>query len=193
MNKRKFPVTNIGSVSLLMIFIVLCMVTLAALSLSTASGSYRSAQTLAGHTTAYYRASNKAEKKLAETEKILQACYHSTSDADSYYQQVRQQLGITGSDGFLIYSFQTAVNKSQELEVRIQITYPDSSATAGSDREDSDTYHQSQPTLQMYEGNARVPGNRKDSDTASAFYKITCWKMTSTSDWNADNSIQLIQ
>ena len=50
MNKRKFPVTNIGSVSLLMIFIVLCMVTLAALSLSTASGSYRSAQTLAGHT-----------------------------------------------------------------------------------------------------------------------------------------------
>ena len=34
MNKRKFPVTNIGSVSLLMIFIVLCMVTLAALSLS---------------------------------------------------------------------------------------------------------------------------------------------------------------
>ena len=79
MNKRKFPVTNIGSVSLLMIFIVLCMVTLAALSLSTASGSYRSAQTLAGHTTAYYRASNKAEKKLAKTEKILQACYHSTS------------------------------------------------------------------------------------------------------------------
>ena len=167
MNKRKFPVTNIGSVSLLMIFIVLCMVTFAALSLSTASGSYRSAQTLAGHTTAYYRASNKAEKKLAETEKILQACYHSTSDADSYYQQVRQQLGITGSDGSLIYSFQTAVSKSQELEVRIQITYPDSSTAAGSDQE--------------------------DSDTASALYKITCWKTASTSDWNADNSIQLIQ
>ena len=68
MNKRKFPVTNIGSVSLLMIFIVLCMVTLAALSLSTASGSYRSAQTLAGHTTAYYRASNKAEKACRDRE-----------------------------------------------------------------------------------------------------------------------------
>ena len=65
MNNENFLLRNIGSVSLLMIFIVLCMVTLAALSLSTASGSYRSAQTLAGHTTAYYRASNKAEKKLA--------------------------------------------------------------------------------------------------------------------------------
>lgn len=63
MNKRKFPVTNIGSVSLLMIFIVLCMVTLAALSLSTASGSYRSAQTLAGHTTAYYRAIQQSREK----------------------------------------------------------------------------------------------------------------------------------
>lgn len=73
MNKRKFPVTNIGSVSLLMIFIVLCMVTLAALSLSTASGSYRSAQTLAGHTTAYYRASNKAEKSL---QRQRRSCRH---------------------------------------------------------------------------------------------------------------------
>ena len=123
MNKRKFPVTNIGSVSLLMIFIVLCMVTLAALSLSTASGSYRSAQTLAGHTTAYYRASNKAEKKLAETEKILQACYHSTSDADSYYQQVRQQLGITGSDGFLIYSFQTGTGSPDPDHLSGQFRY----------------------------------------------------------------------
>ena len=169
MNKRKFPVTNIGSVSLLMIFIVLCMVTLAALSLSTASGSYRfCTDTCRSHNRLLQGIPTKAEKKaLQRQRRSMQACYHSTSDADSYYQQVRQQLGITGSDGSLIYSFQTAVNKSQELEVRIQITYPDSSATAGSDRE--------------------------DSDTASAFYKITCWKMTSTSDWNADNSIQLIQ
>lgn len=167
MNKRKFPVTNIGSVSLLMIFIVLCMVTLAALSVLPHPGSYRSRRLLPVTQPLITRASNKAEKKLAKTEKILQACYHSTSDADSYYQQVRQQLGITGSDGSLIYSFQTAVSKSQELEVRIPDHLSDSSATAGSDRE--------------------------DSDTASAFYKITCWKVTSTSDWNADNSIQLIQ
>lgn len=73
MNKRKFPVTNIGSVSLLMIFIVLCMVTLAALSLSTASGSYRSAQTLAGHTTAYYRAPTKQRKSL---QRQRRSCRH---------------------------------------------------------------------------------------------------------------------
>lgn len=151
MNKRKFPVTNIGSVSLLMVSscsVWLHLQRYHCLPPPAAIGLHRH---LPVTQPLIIRASNKAEKKLAETEKILQACYHSTSDADSYYQQVRQQLGITGSDGSLIYSFQTAVNKSQELEVRIQITYPDSSATAGSDRE--------------------------DSDTASAFYKITCWKM----------------
>lgn len=167
MNKRKFPITNIGSVSLLMIFIVLCMVTFAALSLSTAATDYRSAQTLAGHTTAYYKASNKAEKKLARAENILQACYDSSSNADDYYQQARQQLGITDTNGSLIYSFQTSVSKSQELTVQILITYPDSSGTAVS-----------------------APAG---SDTASAFYKITCWKTSSTNEWNADNSIRLIQ
>lgn len=167
MNKRKFPITNIGSVSLLMIFIVLCMVTFAALSLSTAATDYRSAQTLADHTTAYYKASGKAEKKLAEVENILQACYDSSSDADSYYQQVRQQLGITDNDGPLIYSFQTSISKSQALTVQISIIWPGAS---GSDSPDTSA-----------------------SDTASAFYKITCWKAASTSDWNADNSIKLIQ
>lgn len=167
MNKRKFPITNIGSVSLLMIFIVLCMVTFAALSLSTAATDYRSAQTLADHTSAYYKASNKAERKLAATEDVLRTCYNSSSDADSYYQLVQQQLGITDTDGSLTYSFQTSIRKSQKLTVQISILYPDNS------KPDST--------------------GLTASDTDSAFYKITCWKTASTSDWNADNSIKLIQ
>lgn len=165
MNKRKFPITNIGSVSLLMIFIVLCMVTFAALSLSTAATDYRSAQTLADHTSAYYKASNKAEKKLAETESILQTCYHASSDADSYYQMVRQQLDITDTaktSGPLTYSFKIRISKSQKLSVQLKVIYPDSTTLTG-------------------------------SGTTSAFYQITCWKSDSASDWNADNSLKLIQ
>lgn len=165
MNKRKFPITNIGSVSLLMIFIVLCMVTFAALSLSTAATDYRSAQTLADHTSAYYKASNKAEKKLTETESILQTCYYASSDADSYYQMVRQKLDITdtaGTSGPLTYSFKIRISKSQKLSVRLKVIYPDSTTLTG-------------------------------SGTTSAFYQITCWKADSASDWNADNSLKLIQ
>ena len=59
--QQKFSVTNIGSVTLMMIFIVLCMVTFAALSLSSASYDWRSAKKSADHTTAYYQTSNQAE------------------------------------------------------------------------------------------------------------------------------------
>ena len=54
--------------------------------------------------------------------------------------------------------------RSYEIHIFLQIP-------SGSNQSDllpsPGSYHQSQPTLQMYEGNARVPGNRKDSDTAS--------------------------
>ena len=64
--QQKFSVTNIGSVTLMMIFIVLCMVTFAALSLSSASYDWRSAKKSADHTTAYYQTSNQAETILSD-------------------------------------------------------------------------------------------------------------------------------
>lgn len=157
MNKRKFPIANIGSVSLLMIFIVLCMVTFAALSLSTSAADYHSAETLADHTTAYYKASNKAEKKLADIDQVLKNCYQRSTDTDSYYNLVKKELGITDSSDPLTYSYQIAVSKSQNLSVELTISYPGITGTADS------------------------------------FYQISRWQVTASSDWNADNSIKLIQ
>ena len=64
-NKHKPPITNIGSVSLIMIFIVLCMVIFAILSLSESTGDYKFTEKLASHTTDYYTASSQAERALA--------------------------------------------------------------------------------------------------------------------------------
>ena len=66
MNKKKFSVTNIGSISLLMIFIILCMVTLAALSLSSAASEANTARKFADHNTKYYQADNQAEETLKQ-------------------------------------------------------------------------------------------------------------------------------
>ncbi len=70
-NKHKPPITNIGSVSLIMIFIVLCMVTFAILSLSESTGDYKFTEKLASHTTDYYAASSQAERALAEIDALL--------------------------------------------------------------------------------------------------------------------------
>ena len=66
-NRRNFPITNIGSVTLMMILIVLCMVTFAALSLSTAVSDHQAAKKSAAHVHDYYKASNQAEEQLPLT------------------------------------------------------------------------------------------------------------------------------
>lgn len=58
------PFTTIGVSSLLVVFIVLCLVTFACLSLSTAKSDYEFAKKNAAHKTAYYKACNQAEQNI---------------------------------------------------------------------------------------------------------------------------------
>ena len=53
-NKRKFGFVNIGTASLLVVFLTLCLVAFAMLSLSTAKNDYEFSKKLAERTTVYY-------------------------------------------------------------------------------------------------------------------------------------------
>ena len=88
-NRRKFPITNIGSVTLMMILIVLCMVTFAALSLSTAVSDHQAAKKSATHVHDYYEASNQAEEQLASIDEVLQTAWRDAPDQASYYDIIR--------------------------------------------------------------------------------------------------------
>ncbi len=61
MKKKKLPITNIGTVTLLMIFIVLCMITFSALSLSSALRDAQMGKKAATRIAEYYTASQKAD------------------------------------------------------------------------------------------------------------------------------------
>ena len=197
--QQKFPITNIGSVTLMMIFIVLCMVTFAALSLSSASYDSRSAQKSADHTTAYYQASNQAEEVLAQVDQLLIQCQATATDSTTYYQQVATACanltdpvvsftdaestadsGISedGSDDAPSVSWQISISDSQALQVRLALLNP----------------YENTP------GNAADSVNVTGSDdfTASAgstdsLYRITSWQVISTREWNGDNSLKLMQ
>ena len=69
--KSQTSFVNIGSASLLVIFLILCLVTFAILSLSSAKSDYSFSERLAAHKTVYYEASSKAEEILDEIDKIL--------------------------------------------------------------------------------------------------------------------------
>ncbi len=163
MKKKSFPITNIGTISLMMIFIVLCMVTFAALSLSSAVSDSRSGQKMSVHTEEYYAASNQAEEILASVDGIFSDAYSKAQDAEEYYKMVSEALPDTltseKEEGQLQIRYQVDVNDSQAIQVLLAVLSPEQIQREGS----------------------------------GAFYKILSWQEIQTTTWEGDNSIQLIQ
>lgn len=164
MNKKKFSVTNIGSISLLMIFIILCMVTLAALSLSSAASDENSANKFADHNTKYYQTCNQAEETLDIIDGILAESFVVSSDSATYFSEIETRLeklstnitlNTSASADSATIDYITSVDDSQSLEVELTLTDP--------------------------------------WNTSSGFYTVTSWKEVQTNDWNADNTMKLIQ
>lgn len=161
--KFNFPITNIGSVTLMMIFIVLCMVSFAALSLSTAASDYQASQRSAKHVKEYYQASNQTEETLVSVDEVLSDAYQHTTDASSYFSRIRSDYAdnsdftLTEDNGKLVISYQTSLNNKQALTTSLQVQYPS-----------------------------------KDASENDSFYKIISWQVVSTTEWNGDNSVKLI-
>ncbi len=166
-NKIYFPITNIGSVTLMMIFIVVCMVSFAALSLSTAATDYNTAKKSADHVTDYYKASNDAEEKLASLVQVLSETYAASDSPASYYKNLEEKIQAMEGLSFILneadeggalsasISYDCTINQKQALHVELACPYSEN--LSGED-----------------------------------LYPITCWQTTSTTQWEGDNSIKLI-
>ena len=71
MEKKKQPVVTMGTSSILVIFIILCLVTFAMLSLASSRASLTYAEKIADRTSDYYTACNRGEELLAEIQTAL--------------------------------------------------------------------------------------------------------------------------
>ena len=118
MKKKSLPVTNLGTISLIMIFIVLCMVTFAALSLSSASRDMRAGQNMRAHLEEYYNVSNEAETLLAQADHIFADAYAATAD------------------GQFTLTYQLDINDTQALLVKLAVRYPQQVK-----KEDADSFY----------------------------------------------------
>lgn len=146
-DKQQSYFVNIGSSSLLVIFLVLCLVTFAILSISSARSDYSFSERMAAHKQSYYEASEMAETVVGEIDDILYETAGSidqigSSDAAGdgnvsemflrYYTDVSAALdgaqisGITvqagKSEETYIISFQVPAGERQALQVRLQVT-----------------------------------------------------------------------
>ncbi len=128
---------NIGSSSLLVIFLVLCLATFAILSLSSAKSDHTFSERLAAHKQAYYEASERAETIVGEIDRIL---YETASGIDqtglhdpdisgeaekglaAYFTSVGEAVHEMQTEGECRISFQVPAGEWQALSVTLAVT-----------------------------------------------------------------------
>ena len=71
-SKKKQFGMNIGSASILLVFVILCLVSFSVLSIVSANADSKLSGRVLERTTAYYNACNQAEQSLAGMDKTLQ-------------------------------------------------------------------------------------------------------------------------
>lgn len=122
MNRQKprFGV-NVGSASILLIFVILCLVSFAVLSIVSSNADNKLTQRVLDRTTAYYEACNSAQESLAGLDNVLKAQYASSTDSDEYFATV----GHTKS-------YAIPITDAQTLLVQVTILYPE---------DDNDTFY----------------------------------------------------
>ena len=115
MSKKKSQIygMNVGSSSMLMIFVILCLISFATLSIVSANADKKLTSRIAERTSAYYEACNSAQRSLASIDGTLKAQYAASAGSDEYFRAVGHSK-----------SYAIPVSESQTLFVEIEILYP---------------------------------------------------------------------
>lgn len=105
---------NVGSSSILLIFVILCLVSFATLSIVSANADAKLSRKVVERTTAYYEACNEAQADIASLDDTLKAIYADSFDEDEYYMAVGHKK---------TYIF--TISDLQTLSVSLDILYPE--------------------------------------------------------------------
>lgn len=131
LNERSF--SNFGFSTILIAFVMICIVTFSALALLTANSDYRLSKKVKQKTTDYYKAEETAYKALAGIDAILEETYHDSSDLDLYLSDARKQIEKYGktqpdlsltADASGIVRYTVSISDRQSLQVILQICNP---------------------------------------------------------------------
>ncbi len=112
--KKEGRSLNVGTSSILFIFVILCLVSFAILSLSSAMSDYKLSMRIASNTTDYYTACNQAQEQISALEDYLAELYDSGVTKSEYFSQAGESEHIS-----------LPVTDIQRLEIDVRITYPE--------------------------------------------------------------------
>jgi len=127
MKKTSRPLVTIGLSSLLLIFVSLCLITFAILSLVSARADYRLSSKIADRTTDYYEATSLAYERIAKIDAFLLTAYQNAPDQEAYYEALRAEFSSVSDDSL---AFQIPINENQILSIVLGLPYPAASDDA---------------------------------------------------------------
>lgn len=194
--KAPTPFFNIGTSSLLVIFLILCLVTFAILTLTSAKSDADFAEKLAHHKTNYYAACNTAESTLDEIDAVLADAWQ-RSDTDTSKNSINNdssqpdstsndssQPDLTSSDTAAVFTEietqLTALDSREQLQLSMDFTQSEptiSYAVAIDDKQNLCV------TLTL----AAAPAK------GEAYYRISQWQVQSSGEWKGDQTLNLMK
>lgn len=125
--KRNAIGINVGTSSILVVFVILCLTTFAALSLVSADADYRLAERSALASTRYYTADAQAEDVLASLDFILRDSYAAASNETEYrrlYTEAAGRLDHAIEFDGTTASYSIDIEDIQRLDVTLSLPYP---------------------------------------------------------------------
>ena len=116
MDKKREFTMNIGLPSIMLIFVVLCLISFGVLSLVSANADRKLSQKVLDRSVAYYNACNLAEEKLCEIDTALKNAYQENPDRAAYISAISA----------LPTEFTFEISEIQYLEMTLSYLYPQS-------------------------------------------------------------------
>lgn len=113
--KKETTGVNVGTSSLLLVFVVMCLVSFATLATVSAKADQRLNDKIAERTEGYYSACNEAEERLAGIDLTLKSLYDKGLTRDDYLAQAGENI-----------DFAIPVSDVQTLNVSVKVNYPTS-------------------------------------------------------------------
>lgn len=165
--KAPAPFFYIGASSLLVIFLILCLVTFAILTLTSAKSDADFAEKLAHHKMNYYAACNTAESTLDKIDAVLADAWQlSDTDTAAVFTEIETQL--------------TALDSREQLQLSMDFTQSEptiSYAVAIDDKQNLCV------TLTLTAAPAK----------GEAYYRISQWQVQSSGEWKGDQTLNLMK
>lgn len=125
MKNRKQITMNIGIISFMIVFVILCLVIFSVLSLVSAHSNLNSTQTSLEHITSYYEISNEAEYVLKDIDEKLYDLYTDSSSQRDYFYKLQSLTLDNHSIHINDRDIEFTVSDNQQtIRVVIEVLYP---------------------------------------------------------------------